>query len=45
LAPSFPTLGDNNWRGPASELDWDIAQARAIFGEFAGMTEEEIATV
>jgi hypothetical protein len=37
-------LGDE-WRGPDSELDWDIAQARTVLGEFAGMSAEEIANV
>jgi len=37
-------LGDQ-WRGPDSELDWDIAQARVLLGEFAGMTAEDIANV
>lgn len=37
-------LGDE-WRGPDSELDWDIAQARTVFAEFAGMTAEDIANV
>ena len=37
-------LGDK-WRGPDSELDWDIAQARTVLGEFAGMSAEEIANV
>jgi len=34
-------LGDE-WRGPDSELDWDIAQARTVLGEFAGMSAEEL---
>jgi hypothetical protein len=33
------------WRGEAKELDWDIDQARALLGEFAGMTAEELANV
>ena len=37
-------LGDK-WRGPDSELDWDIAHARTVLGEFAGMSAEEIANV
>ena len=37
-------LGDQ-WRGPDSALDWDIAQARVLLGEFAGMTAEDIANV
>ena len=37
-------LGDE-WRGAADDLDWDIAQARVLLGEFAGMTAEDIANV
>ena len=29
-------LGDQ-WRGPANDLDWDIAQARVLFADLAGM--------
>ena len=35
----------NNWRGPADPLDWQDKQARALLGEFAGMSAEEIANV
>jgi hypothetical protein len=31
------------WRGAADDLDWEIQQARALLGEFAGMSEEELA--
>jgi hypothetical protein len=34
-----------DWRGPAKELDWDKETARALLGEFAGMSAEEIADV
>ena len=37
-------LGDQ-WRGPDSELDWHKSIARALFGEFAGMSAEEIVNV
>jgi hypothetical protein len=35
----------NEWRGPASDLDWDKEQARALLGQFAGVTEEELAAI
>ena len=35
----------SKWRGPKSDLDWDIEQARALLGEFAGMSEEELASI
>ncbi len=35
----------DGWRGPEADLDWDIAQARAVLGEFAGLSGEEIADV
>jgi hypothetical protein len=38
-------VGCNNWRGPADPLDWQEKQARALLGEFAGMSAEEIANV
>jgi hypothetical protein len=37
-------MGDD-WRGPEADLDWEIAQVRAVLGEFAGMTSEELANV
>jgi hypothetical protein len=37
--------GADEWRGPEQELNWDIAQVRALFGEFAGMSAEELANV
>ena len=33
----------DDWHGPAEELDGDNEMARALLGEFAGMTEEELA--
>jgi hypothetical protein len=34
------------WRGPADDLDdWQKEQTRALLGEFAGMSEEELAAV
>jgi hypothetical protein len=33
----------DEWRGPSNDLDWEIQQARALLGEFAGMSEEELA--
>ena len=35
----------DEWRGPDSELDWDKSVARALLGEFAGMSAEELADV
>jgi len=37
-------LGDE-WRGPASELDWHRAQTRTLLGEFAGMSAEDLDNV
>ena len=33
------------WRGPACDLDWDKEQARALLGQFAGMTEGELSAI
>jgi hypothetical protein len=33
----------SKWRGPSNDLDWEIQQARALLGEFASMSEEELA--
>jgi hypothetical protein len=34
------------WRGSAEEVDdWAIEQARALLGEFAGISAEELADV
>jgi hypothetical protein len=35
----------NDWRGPACDLDWDKEQARALLGQFSGMSEEELAAI
>jgi hypothetical protein len=35
----------DEWRGPCADLDWDKDQARALLGQFAGMSEEELAAV
>ena len=35
----------DEWRGPAGPLDWEKEQARALLGEFAGMSAEELAHV
>jgi hypothetical protein len=35
----------SGWRGPGDSLDWEKAQARALLGEFAGMSAEELADV
>ena len=35
----------NEWQGPCADLDWDKDQARALLGQFAGMSEEELAAV
>jgi hypothetical protein len=32
----------SEWRGPASELDWDKEMARALLGEFAAMSPVEL---
>jgi hypothetical protein len=34
-----------DWRGPSIDLDWEIDAARKLLGEFAGMSEEELAAV
>ena len=35
----------DDWRGPSADLDWEIEAARKLLGEFAGMSEEELANV
>jgi len=35
----------DEWRGPCDDLDWAIQEARALLGQFAGMTEEELAAI
>jgi hypothetical protein len=37
-------LGDE-WRGPSCDLDWEKEEARKLLGEFAGMTEDELAAI
>jgi hypothetical protein len=34
-----------DWRGPARDLDWPAEQGRAVLGEFAGMSAEELAAI
>jgi hypothetical protein len=33
------------WRGPDSELEWEVSEARTVLGELAGMSAEELADV
>jgi len=33
------------WRGPTGPMDWHREQARALLGEFAGMSAEDLANV
>ena len=33
------------WRGTSDDLDYEIQMARSLLGQFAGMTEEELAKV
>lgn len=35
----------HSWRGPGEPLDWPKEQARALLGEFAGMTADELAAI
>ena len=35
----------DEWRGPADEMEWEKEQARALLGEFAGMSEDELAAI
>ena len=35
----------DEWRGPAADLDWEKEQTRALLGQSAGMTEEELAAI
>ena len=37
-------LGDG-WRGPAKELDWEKEHTRALLGEFAGISADELAAI
>ena len=36
-------VANDDWRGPSRNLDWEIDAARKLLGEFAGMSEEELA--
>ena len=38
-------VANDDWRGPSRNLDWEIDAARKLLGEFAGMSEEELANV
>jgi hypothetical protein len=38
-------VGRSDWRGPDGPLEWPESQARALLGEFAGMSAEELADV
>jgi hypothetical protein len=33
------------WRGQARELDWERESTRALLGEFAGMSADELAAI
>ncbi len=34
------------WRGPTRDLDdWQVEQTRALLGQFAGTTEDELAAI
>jgi hypothetical protein len=35
----------DGWLGPGRDLDWPQEQARALLGQFAGMSEEELADI
>jgi ketosteroid isomerase-like protein len=37
--------GGEEWRGPDGDLDWTESVARALLGELAGMSAEELAAV
>jgi hypothetical protein len=34
-----------DWRGPVDEMDWGREQARALLGEFAGPSADELAAI
>jgi hypothetical protein len=38
-------VGRSDWRGPDGPLEWPESQARALLGEFAGISAEELADV
>jgi hypothetical protein len=33
------------WRASGEDLDWEKEQARALLGEFAGMSEDELSAI
>ena len=33
------------WRGPSDDMDWEKERTRALLGNLAGMTEEELAAI
>ena len=35
----------DDWRGPASDLDWEKEQTPALLAQLAGMTEDELAAI
>jgi hypothetical protein len=35
----------DEWRGPGGDLEWDKAETRKLLGEFAGITEDELAAI
>jgi hypothetical protein len=36
---------NDEWRGPAVDLDWEKEQTRALLGQFAGMSEDDLAAI
>jgi hypothetical protein len=36
---------NDEWRGPADDLDWPISVTRQLLGEFAGLSEAELAAI
>ena len=36
---------NDQWRGPADDLDWPISVTRQLLGQFAGMSEAELAAI
>jgi hypothetical protein len=41
----FAHVMRGGWRGPAADLDWDKEMARALLGEFAGMSATELEAI
>ena len=33
------------WRGPSRDMDWEKERTRALLGNLAGMSEEELAAI